>query len=216
MSEPHLPEKSTIDRLRPIPFPGWLRAGFGLAEGLAPGAAARMARRIFFTPPPSRVRPEQQDLLDRAQRFELETPDGPVVGWSWGQGETVLLVHGWVATRASSRASSSRSSPGASERWRSTCPAMAARGDRSPPCATSRPRSRTRASCSLPSRGSSRTASAARPRPMRSAGGSPRGGPCSWHLPPGSRRFSCPCGAASAGRTRSSGGSGGCRKAGCA
>src|SRR6185295_11999735 len=95
MSEPHLPEKSTIDRLRPIPFPGWLRAGFGLAEGLAPGAAARMARRIFFTPPPSRVRPEQQDLLDRAQRFELETPDGPVVGWSWGQGETVLLVHGW-------------------------------------------------------------------------------------------------------------------------
>ncbi|HXU30030.1 MAG TPA: alpha/beta hydrolase [Thermoanaerobaculia bacterium] len=95
LSQPSLSEKSTIDRLRPIPFPGWLRAGFSLAGGFAPSATARVARRLFFTPPPSRMRPEQRDLLARAQRFELRTPDGPVVGWSWGQGDPVLLVHGW-------------------------------------------------------------------------------------------------------------------------
>ncbi len=95
LSQPSLSEKSTIDRLRPIPFPGWLRAGFGLAGGIAPGATARVVRRLFFTPPPSRIRPEQRDLLARAQRFELRTPDGPVVGWSWGEGDPVLLIHGW-------------------------------------------------------------------------------------------------------------------------
>ncbi len=94
-SEPSLFEKSTIDRLRPIPFPGWLRAGFSLAGGIAPSATARVARRLFFTPPPSRLRPEQKTRLEQGQRFELETPEGPVVGWSWGQGDPVLLIHGW-------------------------------------------------------------------------------------------------------------------------
>src|SRR5262249_51762938 len=33
--------------------------------------------------------------LNRGQRFSFESSQGQVVGWSWGAGAPVLLVHGW-------------------------------------------------------------------------------------------------------------------------
>jgi len=89
------PEKSTIVRLRPLPIPGWLRSAFGFVGRLAPGLAATAAARIFFTPTRARRRPEQEEILARGRRFELESDAGPVVGWSWGAGAPVLLLHGW-------------------------------------------------------------------------------------------------------------------------
>lgn len=93
--EPLFVDKSTTVRLRPVPAPAALRVGFRLVGAVAPGLAAGVARRLFFTPPRSRRRPEQVAVLARGRRFELESSEERVVGWSWGEGEPVLLLHGW-------------------------------------------------------------------------------------------------------------------------
>jgi pimeloyl-ACP methyl ester carboxylesterase len=89
------PEKSTTGRLRPVPAPPWLRTGMRVASALTPGAAARVARRLFFTPLRARVRDEERAVLARGERFEMEAGGGRVVGRVWGEGPPVLLVHGW-------------------------------------------------------------------------------------------------------------------------
>ncbi|MCB1008241.1 MAG: alpha/beta fold hydrolase, partial [Acidobacteria bacterium] len=89
------PVNSTTVRLRPLPIPGWLRSGFAFLGRFAPDLAAGAAARLFFTPTRPRRRPEQAALLARGRRFELESEGRPVVGWSWGQGAPVLLLHGW-------------------------------------------------------------------------------------------------------------------------
>src|SRR3954452_14112926 len=89
------PEKSTTGRLRPVPAPPWLRGGMRVASALAPGAAARVARRLFFTPLRARVRDEERAVLARGERFEMAALGGRVVGRAWGEGPAMLLAHGW-------------------------------------------------------------------------------------------------------------------------
>jgi pimeloyl-ACP methyl ester carboxylesterase len=86
---------STTDRLRPVPIPPWFRAGFRMAGAVAPGAAARLARRLFFTPPRAAPRAEERAVLARGERFELAAGGRRLAGRAWGEGPTVLLVHGW-------------------------------------------------------------------------------------------------------------------------
>ncbi|MFN7943313.1 MAG: alpha/beta fold hydrolase [Thermoanaerobaculia bacterium] len=88
-------EKSTTDRLRQLPVPVLLRAGMRIVAGLSPDLAARAARRLFFTPPRTRPRAEQREILARGRRLDLETREGRIAGWCWGRGETVFLLHGW-------------------------------------------------------------------------------------------------------------------------
>jgi len=88
-------QKSTTDRLRPVQVPTWFRTGFRVAGAVAPGVAARLARRLFFTPPRAAVRAEERAVLERGERFELAAGGQRVVGRAWGAGPTVLLVHGW-------------------------------------------------------------------------------------------------------------------------
>jgi pimeloyl-ACP methyl ester carboxylesterase len=66
-------------------------------QAIAPGVAARVAERLFFTPPRPRGDTPRafEDLLSRGQRFELRVERRRVVGWRWGRGPTVYLVHGW-------------------------------------------------------------------------------------------------------------------------
>jgi len=90
-----VPEKSTTGRLRPVPAPSWLRAGMRLASAFAPGAAARVARKLFFTPRRARVRDAERAVLSRGELFALTVRGDRVVGRAWGQGPTVLLAHGW-------------------------------------------------------------------------------------------------------------------------
>lgn len=89
------PEKSTIGRLRPVPAPPWLRAGMRMASTVAPGAAALLARKLFFTPRRARLRDAEREVLARGEIFSLEVGGQTVVGRVWGQGPTVLLAHGW-------------------------------------------------------------------------------------------------------------------------
>ena len=88
-------EKSTTGRLRPLRFPGWMRFGFRVGSRVSPALAARVTRKLFFTPPPVRRRGDQSAALARGSRFDLRAPRGRVAGWSWGEGKPVLLLHGW-------------------------------------------------------------------------------------------------------------------------
>jgi predicted alpha/beta hydrolase family esterase len=89
------PVNSTTDRIRPIPVPPWLRAGMRVASTLAPGAAALLARKMFFTPRRARLRDEERAVLARGEAFSLEVSGQRVVGHTWGAGPTVFLIHGW-------------------------------------------------------------------------------------------------------------------------
>lgn len=79
----------------PLPAPVVLRTGFRLMGALAPGLAASAVRRLFFMPPRTRRRADQSAVLASARRLEIATSRGKIAGWSWGRGETVLLLHGW-------------------------------------------------------------------------------------------------------------------------
>ena len=88
-------QKSTTDRIRPIPVPSWLRAGMKVGSTLAPGATARLAQKLFFTPTRARMRDEERAVLARGEVFTLDAGGQRVVGRAWGEGPTVLLAHGW-------------------------------------------------------------------------------------------------------------------------
>ena len=69
-----------------------LRAGFALAERLAPSLAARYATRLWFTvPAPPRVPPTPPG----GEPFTVDFRGRRVRGHSYGRGPVVYLVHGW-------------------------------------------------------------------------------------------------------------------------
>jgi pimeloyl-ACP methyl ester carboxylesterase len=89
------PLNSTTDRLRPVRVPAWFRAGFRVAGAVAPGAAARLARKLFFTPPRAPMRDEERAMLACGEPFAIDVGGQRVAGRAWGAGPTMLLVHGW-------------------------------------------------------------------------------------------------------------------------
>ena len=66
-----------------------------MASSFAPGAAARVARKLFFTPRRARLRDAEREVLARGEVFSLSVGEDRVAGRAWGQGPTVLLAHGW-------------------------------------------------------------------------------------------------------------------------
>jgi pimeloyl-ACP methyl ester carboxylesterase len=66
-------------------------------QSVAPAAAATVAERLFFTPPRPRrdVAGSLELVFATARRFELRVERRRVVGWQWGHGPVVYLVHGW-------------------------------------------------------------------------------------------------------------------------
>jgi pimeloyl-ACP methyl ester carboxylesterase len=70
----------------------------GHATKLAPEVVEEDAVRRFTTPTRARAgqearEPEVASL--HAQRATVQTPSGGLAVWEWGEGPTVLLVHGW-------------------------------------------------------------------------------------------------------------------------
>lgn len=61
----------------------------------APGLAAGLAQRLFFTPPRAPLREAERLILEGGRRFRIEADGRPLVGWRWGEGPVALLVHGW-------------------------------------------------------------------------------------------------------------------------
>jgi len=98
-------EKSTIVRIRYAVVPRLtltaVRAAFWLLERVAPALGARWAERLWFTIPRGRRgrRPGQRRL--EGARFRVPVQGGgSVVGWSFGDGAPVYLVHGWGGAAA--------------------------------------------------------------------------------------------------------------------
>jgi pimeloyl-ACP methyl ester carboxylesterase len=75
-----------------------MRTAFRAVGAVAPSVAARWAETLFCTPP----RPPRGDdrFLASGARFTVRSQHQRLVCWEWGQGPSVVLVHGW-GSRAS-------------------------------------------------------------------------------------------------------------------
>lgn len=73
-----------------------VRATFGLLDRAAPALAARLAQRLFFTPPRTRHTPRIEAALATARRRDVDVDGTRIATWTWGAGPTVYLVHGWA------------------------------------------------------------------------------------------------------------------------
>jgi pimeloyl-ACP methyl ester carboxylesterase len=71
--------------------PPWLRSGFQGASRVAPGLTSAVAAHLFRTTRRSKARPGERDVLRSATVSHIAR----MKVWSWGEGPTVLLVHGW-------------------------------------------------------------------------------------------------------------------------
>jgi pimeloyl-ACP methyl ester carboxylesterase len=72
-----------------------LRLGFQLLGPLFPGRAARVAERLFTTPPHHALRPSEESFLSSGSAFAVPHAGSELACWRWGDGPAVLLMHGW-------------------------------------------------------------------------------------------------------------------------
>jgi pimeloyl-ACP methyl ester carboxylesterase len=86
--------KSTIVRSRTGPHAAACVAGRALST-VAPALAARFAARLFVRPPRHRRPEAEARALAAARAGVLDVKGRRVRTWSWGDGRSVLLVHGW-------------------------------------------------------------------------------------------------------------------------
>jgi pimeloyl-ACP methyl ester carboxylesterase len=77
-----------------------VRATFRTVGRVAPETAARWAEELFFRPSRARPRVHEEDFLATGRRFHFDSSHGRLAAWSWGEGPTVLLVHGWSSRAA--------------------------------------------------------------------------------------------------------------------
>jgi len=62
---------------------------------VAPGVAARVGARLWFAIPRPRVHEDARKFLATGDRFDARVKERRVAGWRWGNGPTVILLHGW-------------------------------------------------------------------------------------------------------------------------
>ena len=85
------PAPLRLPRRGPSP---WLRAAFRAVATIAPPLAVRWAQRTFGSPPRLQARPSP--VLASGHRFYLDMGGERLAVWSWGDGPTALLLHGWA------------------------------------------------------------------------------------------------------------------------
>ena len=72
-----------------------LRGLFRVFCTVAPDTAARLALRLFRTPHRHSTPPREQDWMGSSEPFDFIVAGERIRAWAWGQGPTVLLIHGW-------------------------------------------------------------------------------------------------------------------------
>jgi len=72
-----------------------VRTGMRLLQAASPTLAARVAERLFFTPPRTRAAQDVRAFQARGRRLDLRVDGRRVVTWTRGDGPRVYLVHGW-------------------------------------------------------------------------------------------------------------------------
>jgi pimeloyl-ACP methyl ester carboxylesterase len=73
---------------------------FQTTQFLSTSFAATLLERFFLTPPRSTLPANEAAFLDTGARHRIDSDVGELTAWSWGEGPTALLVHGW-GSRAS-------------------------------------------------------------------------------------------------------------------
>ena len=73
-----------------------LRTTFALLDRPAPALAARLAERLFFTPPRPRTSARVEAILRTGRRIDVREGRTRIAAWSWGAGPAVYLAHGWA------------------------------------------------------------------------------------------------------------------------
>ena len=72
-----------------------LRSLLAATERVSPRAAAWLAEQVFVRPR-RHARPDREKaLLASGERLAIAYAGESLAAWSWGEGATVLLVHGW-------------------------------------------------------------------------------------------------------------------------
>lgn len=84
------PDKSTNVRATSL-VPWWVRTVFSNGSRWLPGPTAAVAADLFRTTHRSKPRPGERDVLRSADASRVAA----MRVWTWGEGPTVLLVHGW-------------------------------------------------------------------------------------------------------------------------
>jgi pimeloyl-ACP methyl ester carboxylesterase len=72
-----------------------IRLWFRTLSYVSPRAAARQVAKLWFRVAKPKLSEEARAFLLTGERFEANSRDSRVAGWSWGKGPTVLLMHGW-------------------------------------------------------------------------------------------------------------------------
>lgn len=67
----------------------------GLLSRILPALAARVAERLFLTPPRHPAPEREREILVRARPGSIHVAGRRIATWTWGAGPRVLLVHGW-------------------------------------------------------------------------------------------------------------------------
>lgn len=62
---------------------------------ISPKSAGRAAFRVMCTPIKTKIRPKDRQFLDTAGPLQVKVNGINVRGFAWGEGPTILLVHGW-------------------------------------------------------------------------------------------------------------------------
>lgn len=71
------------------------RLAFRVMDAVAPRVAAKRAYTLFSTPQSRRTSTKDQAVMDAAEKLRSTYTDRPLTGYAWGQGPSILLVHGW-------------------------------------------------------------------------------------------------------------------------
>jgi pimeloyl-ACP methyl ester carboxylesterase len=75
--------------------PALFRLGMQGLSRLTPSLAARLAGHLFCIPGRRPVRDQERPVLDRSESFELTVRGIRLSFHAWGEGPTLLLLHGW-------------------------------------------------------------------------------------------------------------------------
>ena len=110
--EPVSAKQSTNVRVNVPKAVKWM---FAAVQAINHRLAAALLERLFLTPSRPKLPANEQAFLATGHSERVSSPVGELAVWSWGEGRTVLVVHGW-----GSRAS----------RYRTIAPALVAAGFR--------------------------------------------------------------------------------------
>lgn len=67
---------------------------------IAPTVVADKINKKFMTPNPYNMKPDEIAILKNGHPFKVRTEGEDIQAWSWGDGPTILLVHGWSGVGA--------------------------------------------------------------------------------------------------------------------